>query len=151
MGRGGTLTLSPPSSLQTRLKRARMGTRHRPGLPEYSESHITRTGARLLPRSPERIPSRRGFFILYFFFSGGLHRRESFRAISTARLRTSLPVHLPPIYVVVFNGPHARSYLVAGFALRCFQRLSVPDAATQLCPGRDNWRTGGRSNTVLSY
>ena len=88
---------------------------------------------------------------LSFLFLAAHQRRESVRAISTARLRTSLPVHLPPINVVVFDGPLARSYLEAGFALRCFQRLSVPDAATQLCPGRDNWRTGGRSNTVLSY
>ena len=31
--------------------------------------------------------------------------QEWLRAISTARLRTSPPLHLPPIYVVVFNGP----------------------------------------------
>ena len=44
-----------------------------------------------------------------------------------------------------------RSYLGEGFALRCFQRLSLPDAATRPCPWRDNRLTGGLSNTVLSY
>ena len=32
-------------------------------------------------------------------------RQESFRVISTARLRTLPPVHLPPIHVVVCNDP----------------------------------------------
>lgn len=36
-------------------------------------------------------------------------------------------------------------------ALRCLQRLSVPDTATQRCPWRDNWDTGGPSARVLSY
>ena len=33
-------------------------------------------------------------------------RQESFRVISTARLRTLPPVHLPPINVVVCNDPN---------------------------------------------
>src|SRR3989442_452222 len=37
------------------------------------------------------------------------------------------------------------------FPLRCFQRLSDPDTATQRCHWRDNWYTGGPSNPVLSY
>ena len=76
---------------------------------------------------------------------------ESFRAISTARLNPSPGLHLPPINVVVSDGPQARSYLAAGFALRCFQRLSLPDAATRRCPWRDSRHTGGLSITVLSY
>ena len=44
-----------------------------------------------------------------------------------------------------------RSYLGVGFALRCLQRLSWPDAATRRCPWRDSRRTGGPSDTVLSY
>src|SRR5690606_10272026 len=44
-----------------------------------------------------------------------------------------------------------RSHLRAGFALRCFQRLSVPALATQLYPWRDNWYTSGPSTPVLSY
>ena len=77
--------------------------------------------------------------------------QESFRVISTARLRTSPPVHLPPIDVVVCNDHKWRSHLEVGFVLRCFQHLSVPDAATRPCPWRDNRLAGGRSNTVLSY
>ena len=77
--------------------------------------------------------------------------QESFRVISTARLRTLPPVHLPPIDVVVCNDPIWRSHLEVGFVLRCFQHLSVPDAATRPCPWRDNRLAGGRSNTVLSY
>ena len=44
-----------------------------------------------------------------------------------------------------------RSNLVAGFVLRCIQRLSDPDVATLPCPWRDNRLTSGPSNTVLSY
>ena len=44
-----------------------------------------------------------------------------------------------------------KSYLRVCFALRCFQRLSYPDIATQLCPWRDNWCTIGLSIPVLSY
>ena len=36
------------------------------------------------------------------------------------------PVHLQPIKVVVYNHPLKRSNLEVGFALRCFQRLSLP-------------------------
>ena len=38
-----------------------------------------------------------------------------------------------------------------GFPLRCFQRLSLPYLATQLCHWRDNWSTRGTSTPVLSY
>jgi hypothetical protein len=44
-----------------------------------------------------------------------------------------------------------KSYLEEGFALRCFQRLSLPDIATQLYPWQDNWYTRGLSIPVLSY
>ena len=60
------------------------------------------------------------------------------RVISTARLRTLPPFHLPPIYVVVSDDPLWRSYLGVGFALRCFQRLSCPDADTRRCAWRHN-------------
>ena len=60
-------------------------------------------------------------------------------------------VHLQPINVVVYNDPQWKSNLGASFALRCFQRLSTPNAATRPCPWRDNRCTGGSSNTVLSY
>ena len=39
----------------------------------------------------------------------------------------------------------------AGFTLRCFQRLSDPHLAAQLCHWRDNWCTSGASIPVLSY
>ena len=44
-----------------------------------------------------------------------------------------------------------KSHLKVCFALRCFQRLSLPDLAAQLCLWRDNWFTSGLSNPVLSY
>ena len=43
------------------------------------------------------------------------------------------------------------SNLEAGFTLICFQRLSFPYIATQLCHWRDNWCTIGTSTLVLSY
>ena len=46
---------------------------------------------------------------------------------------------------------NGKSHLKVCFALRCFQRLSSPDLATQLCLWRDNWFTSGLSNPVLSY
>src|SRR5690349_6143873 len=42
-----------------------------------------------------------------------------------------------------------RPSLEVCFPLRCFQRLSDPDTATQRCHWRDNWYTGGPSNPVL--
>ena len=43
------------------------------------------------------------------------------------------------------------SHLKGGFTLRCLQRLSLPDLATQLCHWYDNWFTSGPSSPVLSY
>ena len=45
----------------------------------------------------------------------------------------------------------ARPGFEVGFPLRCFQRLSCPDLATQLCRWHDNWSTRGPSTPVLSY
>ena len=53
-----------------------------------------------------------------------LPTQERFRAISTGRLKTLLPLHLLPINVVVSHDPIRKSHLGDGFALRCFQRLS---------------------------
>ena len=47
--------------------------------------------------------------------------------------------------------PAGIPHLGQGFALRCFQRLSSPDMATQRCPWQDNWYTRGLSTLVLSY
>ena len=67
-------------------------------------------------------------------------------------------LHTRPINLVVFKGPSGHmfpyngiSYLEVGFPLRCFQRLSFPNLATQLCRWRDNWTTIGSSIPVLSY
>ena len=46
---------------------------------------------------------------------------------------------------------HERTHLEARFPLRCFQRLSLPDVATELCRVDDNSHTSGRSTPVLSY
>ena len=46
---------------------------------------------------------------------------------------------------------YGKSYLRVGFTLRCFQRLSFPNLATQPCHWRDNWCTRGWSIPVLSY
>jgi hypothetical protein len=75
-------------------------------------------------------------------------------AVSTGRLRRSPALHVRPIDLVVYQEPSAKARkpgLGVGFALRCFQRLSVPDLATQRCPERDSWHTRGRSSPILSY
>ena len=79
------------------------------------------------------------------------HRSGSARAISAARLNVSPRSHLRPIDVVVSDGPLRRPHLGAGFALRCLQRLSDPDAATRQCAWRRNRLTVGPSDPVLSY
>ena len=75
----------------------------------------------------------------------------SFRAISAARLNVSPRSHLRPIDVVVYHGPQRRPHLGAGFALRCLQRLSPPDAATRRRGWRRDRSTVGPSAPVLSY
>ena len=81
--------------------------------------------------------------------------RSSPRRISTGQLHTLPRFHLRPINVIVYDAPYSsrdeRSYLRGSFTLRCFQRLSRPDVATQLCPWQDNWCTRGLSIPVLSY
>ena len=49
------------------------------------------------------------------------------------------------------KGGARNPYLGAGFPLRCFQRLSLPNVANQPCRWRDNWHTRGSSTQVLSY
>ena len=78
------------------------------------------------------------------------------RPISTGQLNALLRFHFRPINLVFFQGSYplesgGRSHLGGGFALRCFQRLSVPYVANQPCPWQDNWHTRGTSNPVLSY
>src|SRR5215475_1928274 len=78
------------------------------------------------------------------------------RPVSTGQLRPLRGLHFRPINPVVWLGalpPRGcgRPHLEAGFPLRCFQRLSLPDVANQPCPWRDNWHTRGPSVPVLSY
>ena len=117
-----------PSGAKTSLTHLLHELRHQPRLSRISLPY---------PRSC-------GYHFCFFFF-------RVVRAISTARLNASPRLHLRPIDVVVFDGPHARPNLGVGFVLRCFQHLSCPDAATRLCRWRDNRCTGGLSSTVLSY
>ena len=77
--------------------------------------------------------------------------REFCRGISTPRLNTLLCVHLVPINVVISHGPQTIPYLGVGFPLRCFQRLSVPDIATEQCRWYDSSQTRGQFISVLSY
>ena len=56
------------------------------------------------------------------------------RRISTPKLKASRLVHLVPINLVVSKASSGISILGVGFALRCIQRLSVPNAATQPLP-----------------
>ena len=90
-------------------------------------------------------------------YTGGrsFSRKQDARAISTGQLHTSRYFHLQPINEVVYLGPSGlasgRTYLKAGFPLRCFQRLSLPHIATLLCRWHDNRSTSGVSIPVLSY
>ena len=76
-------------------------------------------------------------------------------AVRTGRLRRSLAVHSRPIDLVVFQEPSGinpwKPGLGGGFALRCLQRLSVPNLATRRCPERDSRHTRGWSSPILSY
>src|SRR5690348_10839724 len=49
------------------------------------------------------------------------------------------------------RAPSGTLHLGGGFALRCFQRLSILDVAIQLWPRQANWLTSGPAISVLSY
>jgi hypothetical protein len=76
---------------------------------------------------------------------------QAYRAISTGQLNALLHLHLRPIDVVVYHGPQGRPCFEGGFPLRCLQRLSCPNVATQHCRWHDNWSTSGSFTPVLSY
>ena len=83
-------------------------------------------------------------------------RDQASRAISTARLKRSRALHLPPINVVVSHGPSGvlrpgSVHLGEGFPLRCIQRLSPRDIANRHCAWRHSRDTRGRFVRVLSY
>ncbi|PIR91279.1 hypothetical protein COU03_02490 [bacterium (Candidatus Gribaldobacteria) CG10_big_fil_rev_8_21_14_0_10_41_12] len=60
-----------------------------------------------------------------------------------------LLLHLEPINPVV-SGGFKNPNLVVGFALRCFQCLSLTNVATQQCSWQNNWHTRGWLRKVLS-
>ena len=72
------------------------------------------------------------------------------RLFSTPRLNALPHLHLEPINVVVFHESMIPN-LGVGFPLRCFQRLSRPDLATQQCSWRNSWQTRGQFFSILSY
>ena len=76
---------------------------------------------------------------------------QAYRAISTSQLNALLHLHLWPIDVVVFHGSQGRPCFEGGFTLRCLQRLSCPNIATQHYRWHDNWSTSGSFTPVLSY
>ena len=49
------------------------------------------------------------------------------------------------------GAPSGMRHLGGGFALRCFQRLSILDVAIQRWPRQANWLTSGPAISVLSY
>jgi len=75
--------------------------------------------------------------------------------ISTARLQSVTrcpraayrPGRLPGVLPLTSEKAH----LAAGFPLRCCQRVSLPNVATQRCGLPHNWHTSGSSSPVLSY
>ena len=62
-------------------------------------------------------------------------RQESFRVISTARLRTLPPVHLPPIDVVVCNDPNGDLILRLASCLDAFSTYPYPTRLPGRAPG----------------
>ena len=53
--------------------------------------------------------------------------------------------------VLAWPKPRGSAHLGVGFALRCFQRFSVPDIAIRRRPGQGDRHTSGRAAPVLSY
>src|SRR5207249_4252300 len=81
-------------------------------------------------------------------------RDQASRAISTARLKRSRALDLPPINLVVSQGPSGvlrpgSVHLGEGFPLRCIQRLSPRDIANRRCAWRHSRDTRGRFVRVL--
>ena len=81
---------------------------------------------------------------------------QASRPISIARLNALPHLHLRPINLVIFQGPSGRlpcgiPDLGAGFALRCFQRLSHPNIATEQSSWRKSSYTSGSFILILSY
>jgi hypothetical protein len=71
----------------------------------------------------------------------------SLRSVTRRPRAASLPGVLPGVLLL----SNEKAHLGAGFPLRCCQRLSLPNVATQHCRFSDNWHTSGSSSPVLSY
>jgi len=71
----------------------------------------------------------------------------SLRSVARRPRAASQPGRLPGVLPLSSEKVH----LGAGFPLRCCQRLSLPNVATQPCRWYDNWHTSGSSSPVLSY
>ena len=71
--------------------------------------------------------------------------------ISTGKLNALRHLHRPPINLVIYKGSIMRSNLGDCFPLRCFQRLSDGNIATQQCSLWNNWHTRDSPIPVLSY
>ena len=75
--------------------------------------------------------------------------------VSTGQLHPLQGFHIQPINHVFYMGAHTQSArnanLGAGFPLRCFQRLSLPNVANRQRHWRDDRHTRGSSTQVLSY
>ena len=97
------------------------------------------------------------FKVYFYIFSDFLRRSvvckvlNRNRNISTSQLNALLRLHLKPINVIISHGSITIPNLEAGFPLRCFQRLSIPDIATEQCPWQDSSYTRGQFIPVLSY
>ncbi len=87
--------------------------------------------------------------------AGGGARHAAPSGLSTASLRPLPALHGRPIHQVISLGPYSLRMgdLILGGAshLDAVSAYRHRTAATQRCPGRDNWATGGPSAPVLSY
>ena len=155
MGRGGTLTLSPPDfSLFTAPASA-----GRCFVKDSAMKEALTVNPDLTNSADPVCRITRDRRLLYFFchafflalFCRGLASRKGFGLLVSLgcrryRLCTCDLSTSSSLTTLVW-----RSYLEGGFVLRCFQHLSWPDAATRRCTWRYNRLTGGLSDTVLSY
>ena len=103
-----------------------------PDKPDIHIEHLIQNRNHIQTETSNIIPS--GLCRLVMLLRSTTLKRSS-RPISNHQLNTLLHLHLGPIYLVVFKGSYACawiSHLEGGFTLRCLQRLSLPDTATQL-------------------
>ena len=104
--------------------------------------HNWRRSARSRRQAPARPsgPASTGYGLDRFASVGSTRRRAS----TSDRFTLSSPRGL-------LSSLSGTRHLEAGFALRCFQRLSLPNVATQRCGWHHNWNTSGWFLPVLSY